>query len=266
MQIAVSSVCWRHRTLGEAVRLAHTVGYTAIELVLFPREIGEVHGDLRMVRPAEIMHLLGEYGLSLAAIHIGGILTTPPELCRALVEYTRCAIAAAAETACNLVVLGSPRRGEPFTPFLEALHELEPALTGGPVRLALENHYGYWLQYIQDYEHLFDAVNHPQIGIALDTGHFSSAGVDPAEVARRFSERVFHVHIKDRIGLKAVPFGTGETNNLGTVRELAQQGYTGYLSQELEMGHAPEDERAVADGIHYMRRLLAGDEASGTSR
>ncbi|MHB9032607.1 MAG: sugar phosphate isomerase/epimerase family protein [Anaerolineae bacterium] len=258
MRIAVSTVCWRHRSLAEAVQLASQAGFTALEAVLFPREIGQMHGDLRELRPAELMRLLGDHGLALAAIHTGGILTAPPERCRATTDYTRLAIAAAAETGCNLVVLGGPRRAaEPFLPFIRALEELVPILERTPVRLALENHYAYWLQYPQDYEHLFDAIASPQVGMTLDSGHFYSAGVDPVSIARQFGERIFHVHIKDRIGLQAVPFGTGEIDNLGTVRALAAAGYQGYLSQELEMGHSAADESAAAACNRYMRMLLA---------
>jgi sugar phosphate isomerase/epimerase len=163
----------------------------------------------------------------------------------------------AAETGCNLVVVGGPTRAtEPFFPFLKALAEIEPQLRGSQVRLALENHFGNWIQFIQDYEHIFDYLDSPQIGITLDTGHFTASEVDPEAVARRFGAKVFHVHIKDHKGQHSVPLGTGHTNNRGTVRALREAGYAGYLSQEIECGEGPAADRAAAEGIHYMRGLI----------
>jgi sugar phosphate isomerase/epimerase len=137
------------------------------------------------------------------------------------------------------------------------LEELEPLVRGTPVRLGLENHYRNWIQFIQDYEHIFDAVSSPNIGMTLDTGHFTAAQVDPQAVARRFGiEKVFHVHIKDHQGTHSVALGTGTTDNFGTAKALKELGYAGYLSQEIECGSGPEADRMAADGIGYMRRLL----------
>ena len=226
MKIAGSSCCWWHHSLEESVRLAAAAGFTAFEPLMFPAEIFALHGDLRKINAAQLVRLLGDHGLVLAGLH--------------------------------LVVVGGPDRAtEPFLPFLKALEELEPLVRGTPVRIALENHYGNWIQFIQDYEHIFDYLQSPNIGLTLDTGHFTSAGVDPEAVARRFGvEKVFHVHIKDHRGTQSVPLGTGTTNNKGTAQVLKGLGYTGYLSQEIECGRGPAANQAAADGIHYMRRLL----------
>lgn len=256
MRIAASSCCWWHHTLEEGIRLAGKAGFRAYEPLMFPDEIFPLHGNLRRITSAELLRLLADSGMTLAALHIAAIPTTPPERYRACVEYTKIAVERAAETGCNLVVVGGPDRGsEPFFPFLKALEEVEPLLHNTPVRLALENHYGNWIQFIQDYEHIFDYIKNPNVGIALDTGHFTASGVDPAEVARRLGDKVFHVHIKDHIGRQSVPLGTGQTNNLGLVRVLKEYGYGGYLSQEIECGRGEQADRAAAEGFVYMTKL-----------
>ena len=258
MKIAGSSCCWWHHSLEEAVQLAAAAGFTAFEPLMFPAEIFSLHGDLRTMSAGQLVRLLGNHGMVLAGLHVAAIPTTPPGRYRACIDYNKLAIAVAGETGCNLVVVGGPDRAtEPFVPFLKALEELEPLVRGTAVRIALENHYGNWIQFIQDYEHIFDYLKSPNIGLTLDTGHFTSAGVDPEAVARRFGlEKVFHVHIKDHQGTQSVPLGTGTTNNKGTAQVLKGLGYTGYLSQEIECGRGPAAEQAAADGIHYMRRLL----------
>jgi len=258
MKIAGSSCSWWHHSLEEAVRLAGEAGFTAFEPLMFPEEIFSLHGDLRKMSAGQIVRLLGDHGMVLAGLHVAAIPTTPPTRYRACIDYNKRAIEVAGETGCNLVVVGGPdRTTEPFAPFLRALEELEPLVRGTSVRIALENHYGNWIQFIQDYEHIFDYVKSPNIGLTLDTGHFTAAGVDPEAVARRFGvEKVFHVHIKDHQGPHSVPLGMGTTNNFGTARALKELGYTGYLSQEIECGKGPEADRVAAEGIHYMRRLL----------
>jgi sugar phosphate isomerase/epimerase len=257
MKIAASSCCWWHHTLEEGIRLAGAAGFTAYEPLVFPEEIFPLHGDLRRIACSHLMRLLADNGMELAALHIAAIPTTPPGRYRACVEYTKLAIERAAETGCNLVVVGGPQRAEePFFPFLKALEEIEPLLHGSPVRIALENHYGNWIQFIEDYEHIFDYIKSPNVGITLDTGHFTAAGVDPAEVARRLRDKVFHVHIKDHVGGKSVPLGTGQTNNIGAVRVLRESGYQGYLSQEIECGQGEAADKAAAEGFAYMTGLL----------
>ncbi len=258
MKIAGSSCSWWHHSLEEAVKLASEAGFKAFEPLMFPSEIFLLHGDLRKMSSDQLVRLLGDHGMVLAGLHVAAIPTTPPGRYRACVDYNKRAIEVAGETGCNIVVVGGPDRAtEPFLPFLKALEELEPLVRGTPVRIALENHYKNWIQFTQDYEHIFDYVQSPNIGMTLDTGHFTSAGVDPEEVARQFGlEKIFHVHIKDHKGTHSVPLGTGTTNNFGMAKVLKDLGYTGYLSQEIECGEGPEADRVAADGIHYMRKLL----------
>ena len=123
------------------------------------------------------------------------------------------------------------------------------------VRIALENHCGNWIQFLQDYEHIFAHIDAPCLGITLDTGHFTSAGVDPAAIVRRFPNKIFHVHIKDHRGTQSVALGTGETNNRGTADVLQASGYTGYLSQELEVSDRENSDRYAAEGLAYMKQL-----------
>jgi len=256
LNIAASSICWVHDTLEDALRKARECGFRAFEPLVFPAELCRLHGDLRELKASDLHRLLAKYDMKLAALHLGAIKTRSDDQRKALTDYAKRAIEVAAELGCPVIVEGGPdRASEPLVPFLRSLEELVPALKGTDVKIGLENHYRNWIQYIQDYEHIFQHVGHPQIGITLDTGHFTSAGVDSADVVRRFPDKVFHVHVKDHVGTQSVPLGSGQTDNFAVARELKKIGFAGYLSQELEVAEGIDADQAARDGYAYMTRL-----------
>ena len=259
MKIAASSCCWWHSSLEEALRKAHEAGFTTFEALTFPAaEICPLHGDLRQLTVKDLSALFRKYEMTLVALHLGAIWTSTEALRRAMTDYAKRAVEVAQEMGCGIVVEGGPDRAkDPIEPFMDSLAELAPVFERTNVKLALENHYGNWIQFIQDYEWIFQRIDSPSVGITLDTGHFTAAGVDPEAVARRFPKRIFHVHIKDHIGRQSVALGTGQTNNFGMARALKEAGYTGYLSQELEVADHSQEDIVAAQGIHYLRRLVA---------
>jgi sugar phosphate isomerase/epimerase len=255
MRICASSICWAHHPLAEALQKARAAGFTAFEVLCFPREIWDLHGDLREIRPREYKKIFDDHGIELIGLHLGAIMTPTEERRRVLTDYAKRAIDVAEEIGVKIIVEGGPdRAGQAFHPFLDSLEELAKYLDGKDVKIALENHYGNWIQFIQDYEFIFDRIDSPSIGITLDTGHFTSAGVDPAEVAHRFANKIYHVHIKDHIGTRSVPLGTGQTENKEMVQVLKAAGYDGYLSQELEV--EKDHDKYACEGFSYMKSLI----------
>jgi len=266
VKACAASICWVNDTLETALQKAKQCGFPAIEVLTFPVEIWDVHGDLRHIKPSDLKRKVDDAGLELAALHLGGILTPSEEMTRTLIDYTKLAVDFAQHVGCRTIVSGGPlRESQPFEPFVRALEELTPCFDGSGVRLALENHYKNWLQFIEDYDSIFTSFDSANIGMTLDTGHFHSAGVDPIEVARRFADRVYHVHIKDHIGTQSIALGAGETDNFGVTRALKDAGYDGYLSQELEVSDGENSDRYACEGYDYIRRLCAVDAESSSA-
>ena len=52
------------------------------------------------------------------------------------------------------------------------------------MRVALEPHYRSQYQDAEDFDFLFQRLDHPQLGITVDTGHFHAAGVDTRALIR----------------------------------------------------------------------------------
>jgi len=236
------------------LRLASEAGFDSLEMLIMPPETASFHNhSLRTTSVETLKNDFKQYNLKCTGLHIGG-LDTDGRL-KGQLEYAHTAIDVAMELGCNLLVMGGPDRvTEPFRPYIQAVESLVPHLNKNSVKLGLENHVHNWLQYIQDYDFVFDFLDSPMIGMTLDTGHFTAAGVDAEEVARKFASRIFHVHVKDHIGIHSVEMGMGVTNNRGCVIALKESGYDGYLSQELEVNKEIADIAAI-DGLKYMQIL-----------
>jgi inosose dehydratase len=64
------------------------------------------------------------------------------------------------------------------------------------VRLVYHHHMGTVVQSAADVD-AFMAATGPSVHLLLDTGHLTFAGADPVAVARRYRDRISHVHCKD---------------------------------------------------------------------
>ncbi|MCE5326900.1 MAG: sugar phosphate isomerase/epimerase [Planctomycetaceae bacterium] len=258
MKVCVSSVCWWGDDRVSLMKKAAAAGFKAIEILTFPeKEICKLHGDLRQLKSSQLRQELADHGLTLAGLHLGAIMTPTEEKRRAQTDYCKRGLEVAVDLGAAVIVEGGPDRAtEPIEPYMKSLEELVPLFEQTPVKLALENHYRNWLQYIPDYDWVFSRITSPSVGMTLDTGHFTSAKVDPIEVARVFGKKVVHVHIKDHIDTQSVALGEGKTDNFGTVRALREAGYDGYLSQEAEVADHSRADQVAHDGFKYMQRLV----------
>lgn len=87
-------------------------------------------------------------------------------------------------------------------------------------------------------------------GINYDSGNSASFGFDPLVELATYGERVYNVHIKDRVrGGQTVVLGTGDTDFDAVFRGLAKIGYEGNLI--LQGARAPDGDH---EGI--MRKYL----------
>ena len=254
MKISASTICWMYDDRRTALQKAAKAGFEAVEMIIMAPEVASFHNhSLHTVPVGTLAAEYKEFNLKCSGLHIGG-LPTDGRLEGAL-QYAHTAIDAVSALDAGVLVMGGPdRQSEPFRPYIEALESLVPHLEQKSVKLAIENHYQNWVQFAQDYDFIFDFIKSPLVGMTLDTGHFTAAGVASGEVARKFAPRVFNVHVKDHAGVHSVEMGMGTTDNRACVIALREAGYGGYLTQELEVSREIYD-RAAADGFGYMQIL-----------
>ncbi len=124
------------------------------------------------------------------------------------------------------------------------------------------------------YQRMFEQVPAPNLGIELDPSHLLKQRIDPVAFVHRFGERIFHLHAKDHQHLPAelelhgsfdprtsrdrLP-GEGEIDFPALFQGLAETGYRGDVTLEVERQALPEDQTqqllAMSRAVDYLRDL-----------
>ena len=125
-----------------------------------------------------------------------------------------------------------------------------------PIRLALEPHHGSNFSVRADFDRIFSAIDHPKVGITIDTGHFHRSEVDWRSFVRAYGPKIWNLHVKDNRGPVSVPLGTGEIDLRGYLEELHALDYNGPLALELEVEDPENLPRYVTDAHAYLTRLV----------
>jgi len=146
-----------------------------------------------------------------------------------------------------------PTLGDEKWPLLgERMTQVGDWLQARGMHLAYHHHMGTVVQTADEVDRLMTSTG-ASVGLLLDTGHLTYAGADPLAVARRWANRIVHVHLKDvrqrvlkemnKIDapfLHAVPAGVFTVPGDGDVvyppifAELAKVKYQGWLVVEAE--------------------------------
>lgn len=226
-------------------------------------------GVAQWVDADKINRLAAEAGLrGMTEIYASPIPTDSAQAALAYVEYSLIHSCDLAERLnCPLVVFSGGRRDEEGSAGLEAsvagLKALLPMIGNREIKVALEPHFRSRYQDAEDFDFIFERIDHPQLGITVDTGHFHAAGVDTRAFIRKYARKIWNIHLKDHIGTQSVAIGEGEIDLQGIFALLHEVGYEGALALEIE----PEDPhnlpRYVAEAYVYLKNVLT--DVIGTS-
>ena len=137
---------------------------------------------------------------------------------------------------------------------------------GRRVVLAIENHIDLSTDEMIE---LVQALDHPSVGVCLDTANNLRLFEDAAVAIERLAPYAKAVHLKDITAYRgsprefafwpSVPLGRGLIDIPRTLGALRQAGYAGLLALEIDFLHpdyAPE-EAAITDSLAYLRPLLS---------
>ena len=157
---------------------------------------------------------------------------------------------------CHIVKFTGSKRGTQggLKTIIEVCKEVAPAAEELGVLVTLENHANNNLETIADYDQIFSAIDSPNIGLCLDTGHFEGVGIKLIDVVQRFHSRTLHVDLKDcrefGKGHDTVPFGQGVTDFDAFLKVLMSTDYRGYLVVEQAWSEPKGNWKADLNSAH----------------
>ena len=209
-----------------------------------------------------INRLAAEAGLrGMTEVYASPIPTDSVQAALAYVEHSLIHSCDLAERLnCPLVVFSGGRRDKEGSAGLGAsvagLKALLSIIENREIKVALEPHFRSYYQDAEDFDFIFDRIDHPQLGITVDTGHFHSAGVDTKAFIRKYAGKIWNIHLKDHIGTQSVAIGEGEIDLKGIFALLHEVGYEGALALEIEPEDTDNLPRYVAEAYVYLKNLL----------
>lgn len=259
IHVAVSTYCLNHLRLGDALREFAAMGYAAVEIPTF------CHGpddELLCRDPARLREALGAHGLRLAALYPRPLSVRTEGALRETVDGVKRSIDLALAVGCERIVFSPllPREEFPYDRLASAALDCAAHASGTSVRICLENHAGWPLSVAEDYRRCGSIWGHPNLGITMDTGHFTAVGQDILAFYEELRPHVAHLHLKDHRGPECVPLGTGETDNPAFFRRLREDQFEGFATVEIEV----KDRRHVLQFLREARpyaECLAGAPA-----
>ncbi len=207
--IGIQSYCFRHfKTHAELIDLLGQCGASAIEL-------SAVHVDVSDTGSADrIIPQYREAGIRIVSLGVQSLNGNE--------AHDRLSFEFARKADCKCISVHFEPETSPES------WEIAERLTeeyGIPV--AIHNHGGrHWLGSAQMLRHVFSRTS-DRIGLCLDTAWALDSGEDPLKMADEFSERLYHLHIKDFIFNRNrkpedVVIGTGNLDLPGLLAMLEQ--------------------------------------------
>ena len=262
--VGVTSVKDLHYRVNGPMELAiaeiGSLGYDGIEM--FDGNVAD-YAD----RPEELVALLEAAHVQLVGVYTGGNFIYDEILPEELSRVTRAAELAARFGATSLVVGGGARRasgtlGEDYKRLAAALDQVTDIATAHGLEACYHPHL---TTIVESPEELDLLMPHTRIGFCPDTAHLAAGGGDPAELIRRYPDRVRHVHLKDArfSPLEFLPLGAGEIDFAGVLDALRETGYDGWLIVELD-SYDGDPREAAAQSKTYLENLLAKTRPADT--
>jgi sugar phosphate isomerase/epimerase len=101
------------------------------------------------------------------------------------------------------------------------------------------------------------------MGLCIDIGHATRAGVAVDKAVKEYKDRLFDLHIKDvsvaeKDG-KAIEIGRGVIDFPALVRSLKKTGYKGVCSIEFEKDMT-DPMAGIAESIGYFKGVMAAEK------
>jgi inosose dehydratase len=244
-------------SIAQAVRDIAAAGYEGIEM--FDGNVADY-----AERPDDLRRLLADAGLELVSVYCGANFIYADMLADELYRVARAADLAATFGAQHLVVGGGARRAvgtreEDYDRLGSALDEVVGIAESRGLTATYHPHLTTMAE--SPYE-LDEVMRRSRIGLCPDTAHVAAGGGDPAELIRRYADRIHYVHLKDfrPDPVTFLPLGRGVLNMPDIIAALGEAGYDGWLVVELDAYDGDPLEAARTSWASLVDLLISGNE------
>lgn len=269
-RLGCSSISFRHQALPEALSTIAELGFSEIDLGALPGVCDHVPYDLNMAAVDEVARTVTASGLRVRSINgdIGEL--NAPLTAQAGADrrgHLDMLVALAVATEARALVL--PCGAIDHTPFhslaadvarvADELASASDVARSRGVHLWTESLHLHRLCWNLERAQLLTDRLSDHVGIVMDFSHVVASGGDPVEFVARFGPRIEHVHIRDAApGKINISVGRGTVDFARGLKALADNGFAGHFSLELETRDITNDQRpaATAAAGHLISELI----------
>ncbi len=273
MKLAFSSNAFKKTSLEEALDIIGHVGYSGIEIMVdvphaYPPHMPAARvADLKAKIAAYRMEVSNLNAFTLFAIgdtyHPTWIETDPIRRGQRI-EHTANAIALAKDLGAKTISLqpGGPLltedRQAALNLYQEGLERVLDMAKQADILLMVEPEPGLLIQTSDECVAFLKQVNHPNLKMNCDLGHFYCVGEDPARVVREHAQWIGHVHLEDiaanRVHQHLIP-GRGAMNFPDIFAALKAINWQKWVTVEL-YPYETTPQQAAQEAFDFLQRFI----------
>jgi sugar phosphate isomerase/epimerase len=258
-RLGCSTISFRHLVLERALGWIEALGFAEVDLGALPGVCDHVPYVLDRDAVDAVTETVRTSGLRVRSINgdIGDLnrpLDTDGQAAREI--HLDMLVALTAATGARALVL--PCGAHDRQPLASLEHDLDLVaheLTRAADRAADHGvevwteslHFHRLCSNIERAQQLTDRLAGTPVRVVMDFSHIVASGGDPVEFVGRFGDHIAHVHIRDAVpGNINVSVGRGSVDFARGLKVLADTGYAGHFSLELETRDVTDDQRPAA--------------------
>lgn len=155
----------------------------------------------------------------------------------------------ASELGVSVVVFKAKKREN----YLRAAKPFLNAIEGLNLTPVIQFHEGGAFANLNDLVQVMTEIDDERMKILHEVGSFHAAEIPWKTVCNVFGHRIALVHIKDMIGRKCVPYGTGEVDIPALVNHMRGLGYQGYYVVEIDPSDKENTTRYICEAYDYLK-------------
>ncbi len=273
MKLAFSTNAYKKTTLEAAIESIASLGYAGVELMA---DVPHAYPpDMPEQRVVAVRTLIGRRGLAVSNVNaftlfaIGDTyhptwIEDDPALVAKRVEHTLNVIRMTAAIGGRTISLqpggpqGSVSREVALGRYEAGLRKCLPLAEQLGITLMVEPEPGLLIQYSWECIEFLRRVNHPNLKMNCDLGHFYCVEEDPATVLRTCAPWIAHVHLEDikenRVHQHHIP-GEGAMDWAGIFGALREIRYDGWVTVEL-YPYETTAEDAARKAFKYLQKYM----------